>query len=865
MNKHTYLILLLAICIPLLAESQITPNIVVEKIGTGEPYSEQMEECLEPLDKSLVTTNLLIDKAILFTPMDSYNGLTDSIISLTQWKQIFQQLHLASITPNRTLLLDSLNAQADRFLKQRVVPIGVFNIDYNQIKPYALDSNLIVLSNGKMYDAIGRNESPYEKKHVFAAVALDEKSYHGQVTFRIDDAFLFSNISEDVSSIEIDFGDGQGYRRFVPNQFPCNVTVDYRQAGTKNISVRMMFSDQTIMISKSCFEVVTVNNVEPDNVVPINGYVPYLNISGTGTAYIMYGCGNNGKLRKPIIVSDGFDPNNKNDFYALYEMLNEENFIESARAEGYDFVILDYDNGDDYIQRNAFVMVSLINYVNDQLAENGSASQLVIIGPSMGGLISRYALSFMEQNGLNHNTQLYVSFDSPHLGANIPLGDQFWIYFFAVVGEKQDAIEAKAMLDSPAAEQMLVYHYASDNTNRCHFLRNEFLMDPCFGWPVQCRKIAIANGSGEGVTYFNPGTQMIEYNFLLGGLVKGNTWAVPSLYGDRQMIFEGSIVKLDWTFYEGLKVYAQGTWAFDGAPGGGRDVNLELANGDTQGHGDITTNYPDVCFIPLISSMCLHNTTNVNYNVHDIPGYPYPSSNITPFDAIYAPVDNQDHVTVTEENIAWIMNEIGAFDMYLQNQTVNKATDFEARNTITTGRNVVTYIPEGEFVVKNESGEVLLQSEGFIRLKDGTYLRPSRTGTVRLCATQFLCPSWITHTEDSPVRNNDDVEKEIEEPITSEAQEWIPEMQTEKLPRNHPNPCRDFTTVEYELKNTAKVEIDVFNFMGVKLMTEKDNQAMGAGRYSTTIKTSSLPVGVYIGVVRANGEINGVFKMQVVR
>ena len=48
----------------------------------------------------------------------------------------------------------------------------------------------------------------------------------------------------------------------------------------------------------------------------------------------------------------------------------------------------------------------------------------------MGGLIARYGLSFMEQNSMNHETRLYISFDSPHLGANIPVSFQYLINYF---------------------------------------------------------------------------------------------------------------------------------------------------------------------------------------------------------------------------------------------------------------------------------------------------------------------------------------------------------------------------------------------------------------------------------------------------
>ena len=49
----------------------------------------------------------------------------------------------------------------------------------------------------------------------------------------------------------------------------------------------------------------------------------------------------------------------------------------------------------------------------------------------MGGLVARYGLNYMESIGLDHETRLYVSFDSPHAGANVPIGFQHMFNYLA--------------------------------------------------------------------------------------------------------------------------------------------------------------------------------------------------------------------------------------------------------------------------------------------------------------------------------------------------------------------------------------------------------------------------------------------------
>ena len=122
---------------------------------------------------------------------------------------------------------------------------------------------------------------------------------------------------------------------------------------------------------------------------------------------------------------------------------------------------MDFDEGGTYIERNAYLLKSLIENVNSQKFTD---NKLVVVGASMGGLVSRYALGYMEKNGYNHDTRLFISFDSPQLGANVPLGLQSWLKFFK---SNNDLIEEKYnnVVCAKAALQMLVYHSEYVNTS----------------------------------------------------------------------------------------------------------------------------------------------------------------------------------------------------------------------------------------------------------------------------------------------------------------------------------------------------------------------------------------------------------------
>ena len=83
-----------------------------------------------------------------------------------------------------------------------------------------------------------------------------------------------------------------------------------------------------------------------------------------------------------------------------------------------------FDSGAD-IRANAEVLKEVIRFVNRNKTPN---ARNVLVGKSMGGLISRYCLFSMEEDGEKHQTSIFISYDSPQCGANVPIGAMFAFY-----------------------------------------------------------------------------------------------------------------------------------------------------------------------------------------------------------------------------------------------------------------------------------------------------------------------------------------------------------------------------------------------------------------------------------------------------
>ena len=371
-----------------------------------------------------------------------------------------------------------------------------------------------------------------------------------------------------------------------------------------------------------------------------------------------------GVLDKPIIMIDGFDPGDERDISMLYAGLdfNGENLADILRDEGFDFIALnaplyttdgkDIDGGADYIQRNAMVLVELINFIN---TEKIGSEELVVIGPSMGGLIARYGLSYMEQNSLDHDTRLYISFDSPHQGANIPVSFQYLINYFAKdQGNAQAELVVDNVLNSPAAKEMLIDHFSG------HLLAgSEFEQDPALLLPVGAPNFRDAfqtelDNLGSATTIGSPGMSMIDTTLDLGTGITADI-ALHFAPEAGQIInitdFTTYIAGIPLASFEADEEAFSFTDGLDSAPGGKGDI--------TSGLGDLNDPIIDAflealeqeeySFIPTISALAI--TAENNW-------YATPDMGDSPFVNAHIPSENENHVTLTQQNANFALSEI---------------------------------------------------------------------------------------------------------------------------------------------------------------------------------------------------------------
>lgn len=604
----------------------------------------RLSELLRGLDPEGIPTGILYERVIPLSRIEEHDGSEQSApASLRTWRQMYFEICRASLADPSWPEYATVAMQFRHRIARGVVPVAFMSFRYNRIRPGALeDGTLEVRGDG----LVRLGGEPFTTHRVHAAAPLKGYTHRGErVSFLFDRGLYFSNDPERLVSILADFDDGLGYRAV---RFGSEEIVRYAEPGRKTVRTRAGYADGGTLHGSFTFDVEHLQTPDPSDTLAVTAAVPYQGQFGTGEAYV-YLAGGRTAIANPIVVVEGFDLDNTMNWDELYQLLNQENLIETLRSRGFDAIVLNFADATDYIQKNSFVVVELLEQVKALL---DPYHDIALVGASMGGLCGRYALAYMEQQAIDHGVRTFISFDGPHGGANIPLGIQYWLDFFSDLST--DAAFLLSRLDTPAARQMLVYHHTSPpgTTGEADPLRASLLVDfaAIGSYPAGPRNVAVANGSGyQAGQGFSPGDQIIryEYNSLFVSIV-GNAWAVPDV--TSQMIFNGSIRII--LPVDQLSVTVSGASPYDNAPGGRRDSMAQM-DATPAPYGDIVALHTHHCFVPTVSALDL--ATNDLF--YDIAGDPDLLS-LTPFDAVYFPAANQDHITITVETAGWFIAEL---------------------------------------------------------------------------------------------------------------------------------------------------------------------------------------------------------------
>jgi hypothetical protein len=865
----------------------------------GQTVDELKETIFGNLNASKIENCILINASVLPFDISQFNGIDTTIIGTSEsYYQSLAKLNSAKLCNAPTTTIHSLQKESNILQNtHNIVPLGLIATSYSSINENAFENGSLAYINGVIIDQ-SSNYSPYDINHCVLLTPLTTNVVHdnGEAVFFLGNDFILDNLN--INRIEIDFDDGNG---FIEVSINNEVYVIYNSIGLKTIKSKLTVGTETYSTISNIHIINNISNSggdhgssrTPDETENIETLYNGETIKGQYGIY--YGC-NNSEIVKPVIVIEGFDPFNsktlnpdkdKHNLYAITD--TEENLMDNLRNAGFDIIILDFDENTIDLRANAQLSASLIQEIN-QLKQTDN--ELVVMGRSGGGLIARYALAYLEQQNINHETRLLLTIDAPHEGANIPLGLQHFLQVCTTQAEIAILISTlgiwsiddllSSTLNSKYSKQILYYHHKSTNTRGKQAKPSQDYIDffnslnnQNGGYPTKLKKVAISNGSRTAQSQgFAPAQQLLAWDFpsdYFGTTLRisSNVKALPDI-GQSCKIMEANvearfpiiplIVYSPWFKVFGKTVEVNNTPPYDNAPGGNTSWHsLTLEHYIPGWSWTATLLFPGIqltsgsdCFVPIRSALALNNAIlpsdhgglfynidaelALNSDIFKYNNFYYNfSEDISPFDVLYVDNANKIHGTSNSDWSSLFENEIYPATTYLQNQEIENKRTVYAREHIKAGRNVTQNLPSGDVIVNQGSkltltvGESIILKSGFTAEEGSEFIAQIREEQDCNTLLQTVAGNGDSGLEDNTYIENKSTENQIFSIIT----------ETEKEFTIFPNPTTDKLYISCNKYLDAFYNVDIIDQNGSILISVKNQ-----GR-NTILDLSSLTSGIY--------------------
>lgn len=493
------------------------------------------------------------------------------------WLRVYDEMYYAAYDTSLFQKSESIITNANNFYSD-TIPIGIMHFSYFGLKPEAMNTNLYFnfdTVNTVLTDKFPRPGFPYtDTNTIFMSAPLINSATFANPVFVLKPQFLFfdsvnSGFYKKGYVIQIDFSDGTGWHSFNPAT-TSYYQPDYSVHGTTEPIIRVRLVQQSTSnifgSSQSSILVGGTVAIPPDETMSVQG----LNVG------VYNGCNTTHSTGKVVIYLEGIDimdflPSQNRNVAEIYgEMLQSDKIIE-LKNQGYKFVVVDWKNSRVDMRFNALYVMNLIQVLKQQCTDD---EQFIVMGESMGGLIARYVLTYMESRDYSahstapfftersdkqsavyltsnpgifnlpdnwaeldkmHNTRLFISLDAPQRGASVPLSIQkayqhvlgiFGPYIGNALSLTTNAFNL--FLDAKAAKQLLIEHISTEsgtgfyktytsNANRGTFMTQ---MQNMGSYPQFAKIMLMSNGALSGAS---------QVNYYTGALRSAN---------DRLLAFE---------------------------------------------------------------------------------------------------------------------------------------------------------------------------------------------------------------------------------------------------------------------------------------------------------------------------------------
>ncbi len=165
-----------------------------------------------------IATGILYDRAVTIASLQGFQQ--SHRVSKGYFMQSALELRNASYD---TLLLpttENLRSIAEHYeYRRNQIPMGILYSTFTHIDTLAVEKGYIVIDGKGNPRPTGRlkREGLQEKEVLMASLLADKREVSQQVSFVLPKELIIGNSANKISHIEVDFGDGQGFRTIEPN------------------------------------------------------------------------------------------------------------------------------------------------------------------------------------------------------------------------------------------------------------------------------------------------------------------------------------------------------------------------------------------------------------------------------------------------------------------------------------------------------------------------------------------------------------------------------------------------------------------------------------------------------------------------
>ena len=503
--KKFLLIVLLFLLSPMVANTQDLVRL-----------RRDLDAPLHELDFSKIPTGILAERAVELLPFDAYDGvLRDSNYS-DYSSQAMLYLSLAS---SRDDMLKDMSPESYLSIMKKAPneSLSLLLFRYSTLREQAYQEGLIKRNGSNLSFMKPSSQRLYQQREVFSLAPKRVVWDTYDVSFVLPPNLIWSNMQGEIRDIRIRFEENAPFEAVKPSK---PVSHHYQREGIHRIVFQVKLKDGRSLQSQTNIQIALPKKPKSESRATNDEYeiARFLlrsrsedggpTLHSGGILQICYADKTVRKLRKPLIIAEGFEVSNlgfqKN--VSIKTFFRDVLSCDPSDFAGFDIVYLDYNCPTDDIWRNAELMRDAIRWVNEH--KEGSAENIVM-GYSMGGLVAAIALRQMELANEDHDTKKYISLDSPHCGATVPFA-VFAAYDFLyplviqshlyglitkIKPEIQTSVlNLQALREAPAVRQMVIAE-GREKDRRVYLDFQKKYRE--LGLPTKTINIAFSNSSQE--------------------------------------------------------------------------------------------------------------------------------------------------------------------------------------------------------------------------------------------------------------------------------------------------------------------------------------------------------------------------------